>query len=590
MAAKSHFIAAAAVGGGDTDERARELSRRQYDRIDQKEEEGEEEEEEKLVEMSTLSDKSDDVTVPFILSGLKGGIGSSSDISNSGVPVELEFTAEDAIDHIGFGTYQLLLVVYVGLTWVADATEMILLSFIGPAAQCEWQLSPSQEGAVSSAVFAGLFVGAYAWGLLADVRGRRVAVLSVAVFTSVFGVLSAFSPSFWWLLLSRALVGFGLGGAVVVFALAMEILPVKRRGFWLVFLEFFWTIGSIGEALLAWAIIPHTNWRWLVGISALPCLGLLVFFPLVPESPRYLMVKGDVDGAMKVLRQIAKTNGQSLPEGKLIRSLPYGGTAVSVVRKCAGKVKDDIDSGRTEVEFGDVEETLVEDVEKMGVWETIRTLFSAEYLRTTLLLWFLYFANSFVYYGLVLLTTQLDVKDGKEHLCDNPSSSSKTLTATACIDGKPEYDNSQYRDVLISSIAEVPGVIVACIMVDLFGRKISLASLLIACGAFMLPLVTPLSELATNVLMFGARSCSMGGFSVLWAYAPELYHTAIRSTGVGAANSQGRLGGFLCPYVAVALIESCRRALSIGSFASISVLAGVATSLFPGIKVKARRV
>ncbi|KAG6545726.1 hypothetical protein Mapa_012687 [Marchantia paleacea] len=523
------------------------------------------------VEMATWADDSEDVTAPLIL------VESASNEPTLADPV---FTVEDAIEHVGFGKYQLILGIYVGLTWVADAAEMILLSFIGPAAQCEWQLSPGQEGAVSSAVFAGVFVGAYAWGLLADTRGRRVAVLTTAVFTSVFGVLSALSPSFWWLLISRALVGFGLGGTVVVFALFMEFLPVKRRGFWLVFLEFFWTVGSIAEALLAWMIIPHTNWRWLVAVSALPFVFLLLFYPLVPESPRYLMVKGHVEGSMQTLRQISKANRKSLPAGRLIPSLPFGGSPTRKVETLSNEVKDGRKLALEEVEKGDV--GVIESPEKpeeLGMIGTIQRLFSPELRRTTLLLWFLYFANSLVYYGLVLLTTQLDIKDGKTHHCDDPSPSKKA--ENICHDGKPLYDDTQYRAVLISSIAEVPGVIVACLVVDQFGRKMSLAGLLVACGAFMIPLISPLPELATNFFMFGARSCSMGAFSVLWAYAPELYYTQVRSTGVGAANSNGRLGGIVCPYVAVGLIESCQRMKSIVLFASFAMLAGVATFFFP---------
>ncbi|BBN12130.1 MFS transporter, VNT family, synaptic vesicle glycoprotein 2 [Marchantia polymorpha subsp. ruderalis] len=523
------------------------------------------------VEMATWADDSEDVTAPLIVAE------SASNEATSGDPV---FTVEDAIEHVGFGKYQLILGIYVGLTWVADAAEMILLSFIGPAAQCEWQLSPSQEGAVSSAVFAGVFVGAYAWGLLADTRGRRVAVLTTAVFTSVFGVLSALSPSFLWLLISRALVGFGLGGTVVVYALLMEFLPVKRRGFWLVSIHICWTVGSIAEALLAWLIIPRTNWRWLVGVSALPFVFLLLFYPLVPESPRYLMVKGDVEGTMQALRKISKANRKSLPAGRLIPSLPLGGTLTRKVETLSSEVRDEQKVSLEEVEKGDVGVIGKPEVPKeLGMIETIQRLFSPELRRTTLLLWFLYFANSLVYYGLVLLTTQLDIKDGKSHRCDDPSPSKKA--ENICHDGKPLYDDTQYRTGLISSIAEVPGVIVACLVVDHFGRKMSLAGLLVACGAFMIPLVSPLSEMATNFFLFGARSCSMGAFSVLWAYAPELYYTQVRSTGVGAANSNGRLGGIVCPYVAVALIESCQRMKSIFLFAFFAMLAGVATFFFP---------
>jgi hypothetical protein len=49
-------------------------------------------------------------------------------------------------------------------------------------------------------------------------------------------------------------------------------------------------VGSIAEALLAWLILPTYNWRLLVMVSALPFLLLLVFYPALPESPRYLMV------------------------------------------------------------------------------------------------------------------------------------------------------------------------------------------------------------------------------------------------------------------------------------------------------------
>jgi hypothetical protein len=55
-------------------------------------------------------------------------------------------------------------------------------------------------------------------------------------------------------------------------------------------------------------------------VSALPFLLLLVFYPALPESPRYLMVKGDKQGAWKVLEQVARVNGAVLPSGSLIPS------------------------------------------------------------------------------------------------------------------------------------------------------------------------------------------------------------------------------------------------------------------------------
>ena len=65
--------------------------------------------------------------------------------------------------------------------------------------------------------------------------------------------MSAFSPSFGFLLFARGLVGFGLGGVPVAYSMFMEFLPSSGRGVWLTVIEVFWTLGSVAEAGLAWA-------------------------------------------------------------------------------------------------------------------------------------------------------------------------------------------------------------------------------------------------------------------------------------------------------------------------------------------------
>ncbi|CAI6004135.1 unnamed protein product, partial [Closterium sp. NIES-64] len=198
-------------------------------------------------------------------------------------------TVDDAFDSIGFGPYQLFLVCYTGLAWLADAMEMILLSFVGPAARCEFGLSAAEESLIASVVFLGVFLGSYVWGLVADAYGRRRGFMATALFTLFAGLLSAWSPTFLTLLVSRCLVGFGIGGASVVFSLCSEFLPSHCRGFWLVFIEFFWTIGSLIEAALAWAVMPSLHWRMLVLLSATPFALLLLLYPFLPESPRFLL-------------------------------------------------------------------------------------------------------------------------------------------------------------------------------------------------------------------------------------------------------------------------------------------------------------
>ncbi|XP_024368939.1 organic cation/carnitine transporter 7 [Physcomitrium patens] len=471
-------------------------------------------------------------------------------------------TVEEAIETIGFGKFQLGILTYTGLAWLADAAEMILLSFIGPSAKCEWGLSSFEEGAITSAVFAGIFVGAYVWGLVSDMKGRRLGFMATALFTFFFGLLSAWSPTYLSLLLARTLVGFGLGGSSVVFSLCMEFLPASSRGFWLVFMEILWTVGSVSSALLAWLILPHHSWRILVAVSALPFLVLLVFYSWVPESPRYLMVKGDVEGARKVLRQVAYINGAPVPTGNLsLAKLPRQIVCDRAV------VKINTPSGRRDETPRQMDQGGIK-----GAFSIFLQLFSPELKLTTILLWSFFFANAFTYYGLVLLTTELPVKSHDKLL----------LTETKCMpDGRPGTDVSSYKAVLITSLAELPGLLVACLIVERYGRKASLGALLLGTSLFVAPLWKPLSEMATTSLMFGARSCIMGAFSILWAYAPELYPTKLRSSGLGFSNSAGRIGGFLCPFVAIEMMKNGHRVLSVLLFVAVPLIASMATLLFP---------
>ena len=136
---------------------------------------------------------------------------------------------------------------------------------------------------MSAVVFLGMMVGAYAWGYVSDKYGRRTGFLATAAATFLFGLASAFAPSFAWLVLFRCFVGFGLGGVPVAFTLFLEFVPSANRGKWLVTMESFWTVGSFFESALAWALLPTHGWRSLLAFSTLPLFMLLVCFPWPPS-------------------------------------------------------------------------------------------------------------------------------------------------------------------------------------------------------------------------------------------------------------------------------------------------------------------
>ncbi|KAL5217775.1 hypothetical protein ABZP36_018459 [Zizania latifolia] len=476
------------------------------------------------------------------------------------------YTTDEALALMGFGKFQALVLVYAGMGWVAESMELMLLSFVGPLVRKEWKISPQNESLLSSVVFAGMLIGACAWGFVSDKYGRRTGLLYSTLFTSGVGFLSAFSPNYLCLLALRFLVGVGVGGGHVFSSWFLEFVPAHNRGTWMVLFSVFWTIGTVLEASLAWVVISALNWRWLLVLTALPCFLLIPFFRITPESPRYLCAQNRISDATLVLERIAAANKSALPPGVLTYHLE-------------SKVDHKDFTSETEYLLPVKEkECMVENVmssKSGGGINALRRLLSRKLLRLTLLLWFVFYANSFVYYGLVLLTSQLS---------DANRSCSSGLTYV-----EQHNDANLYKDTFVTSLAEIPGLVISAVLVEWFGRKASMWFMLFTCCAFLGPLALQQNELLTTVFLFGARAFAMGSFTVLCLYAPEVYPTSVRSTGVGIATAMGRIGGVVCPLVAVSMLRSCHQMEAILFFELVLFLAGIACFLLP-IETKGREM
>ena len=62
--------------------------------------------------------------------------------------------------------------------------------------RCQWRLDAGKESLITSVVFAGTMLGAYSWGWLSDAKGRRIGFFGTAMFSFMFGILSALAPNF----------------------------------------------------------------------------------------------------------------------------------------------------------------------------------------------------------------------------------------------------------------------------------------------------------------------------------------------------------------------------------------------------------
>ncbi|XP_050214587.1 organic cation/carnitine transporter 7-like [Mercurialis annua] len=461
------------------------------------------------------------------------------------------YTVDEALSAVGFGKFQFFVLLYAGLGWTCDAMEVMLLSAIGPAVQRQWGLSSGEESVITSMVFVGMMIGAYLWGFVSDKFGRRRGFLVIAIINSGGGLLSAFAPNYITLIICRCVVGVGLGSAPVLLTWFLEFVPASKRGTWMVIFQFFWTFGAILQAALAWIIMPRLTWRWLLGIASLPSFLLLVFYFMTPESPRYLCSKGKKNEALKILEKIAKLNRTELPPGALATDR---------------EIELQLQEKSLPPEYNDEHDLMWKD-SNMGPFRTFLTLFSSKLAKSTFLLWAVFFGNAFIYYGLLLLTTELNNR-------------SRRCPSTEMLPEKKHVDVN-YKNVFVTSFAEIPGTILAALTVDRFGRKISMSVVFFVCGIFLVPLVVHQSATLTTVLLFLARICITATFAIVFVYAPEVYPTSVRSTGFGVANSMGRIGGLVSPYVAIVLVQGCHQTAAVALFAAIAFVSAISVSLFP---------
>ena len=157
-------------------------------------------------------------------------------------------------------------------------------------------------------------------GPLSDRLGRRPVLKIAAVLFAISAVASAVAPSFITLVAARMLGGFGVGAALIIAPMYIaEIAPAAMRGRMVSFNQLNIVIGisaafftnylilRIGKSDLAWADalrLGEWNWRWMLGVEALPAIFYFVALFAVPESPRWLLMNGRDEDARRVLRKV----------------------------------------------------------------------------------------------------------------------------------------------------------------------------------------------------------------------------------------------------------------------------------------------
>lgn len=317
--------------------------------------------------------------------------------------------------------------------------------------------------------------------------GRRTLVIYGLFFTGVFGLIKSFAVNYVMYVIFEFLeAGAGSGVYATAFILAVELMQPSKRVFGGTIIACNYTLGEIALGFIA-MFVP--NYRTLLHITYAPLLLIISYFWLIPESVRWLFVKGKNSEAVAIIRKAAKMNKIILSDQTMHKL-----RRVEDV-KLLNQPRYEINS-------------------RYAIIEVFKSRILLIRLANCCLCWI---TNAFVYYGLSL--------------------NSVTLAG------------DKYINFILVCTAEIPGYIITIFVLNKFGRKHTLCASMLLCGAACLASeFIPVQHPVLRLIMFLIGKCSITvSFTVLYVFTTEMYPTNLRNSLVCACSMIGRIGSMAAP-------------------------------------------
>ena len=397
-----------------------------------------------------------------------------------------------------------------------------LISFIMAALAVHWGITPTESSWLASVGFIGMALGATFGGLLADKFGRRHIFALTLLVYGLATGASALATSLTLLIILRFFIGLGLGAE----------LPVAST-----------LISEFAPLKVRGRMVVLLEAFWALGWILAAVIGTFVVG--ASESGwRWALALGMVPAAYALFVRL------KLPESvRFLESQGRHEEAEEIVASFEAEVDDaDIDRATPAPTYSE------EDVTSTSIW-------SRSLRGRTLALWTIWFCVNLSYYGAFIWIPSLLVADGFSLV--------KSFSFT-----------------LIITLAQLPGYAAAAWLIEVWGRRSTLATFLVGSA-----LSAGLYGFAGSEAMIILAGCllsffNLGAWGALYAIGPELYPTALRGRGTGAAAGFGRLASILAPLIVPPLIAAAGAGWLFVLFAAAFAIAALAALSLPELKGK----
>ncbi len=433
-----------------------------------------------------------------------------------------------ALDEAPLSRFHSRAVVTAGMGFFTDAYDLFIIGTATTLIAKQWHLTSAQTGLVNSITLISAFVGAFVFGRVADLLGRKKVYGLEAMLMVGGAVASAFAPSLIWLLVFRFVLGLGVGGDYPMSAVLMsEYSNRKNRGKLVGLVFSMQALGTVagyiaGLTLLSAGVNADVTWRLLLGLGAIPAAAVIMLRRRMPESPRFLQqVRGEGAAAAEAVSRFS--------DGTITADAP-------AARPAPGRAGG----------------------ARLSLWAFLSNRRYLRYLAGTAGAWFVF---DYAYYG-------------------NSVSAPLIVKSVLGSHGAHVLTEALALQLIVFTVAAVPGYFLAAYAMDRIGhRRLQLIGFPLMGLAFLLIGVIPgiTAAVVPFLILFGMSYffAEFGPNTTTFVLAGEVYPTSARTTGHGISAGIAKVGAFIGVY----LFPVIKDHLGVGGALRLSAAFAVAGAL-----------